>query len=155
MSVRCSCCSQERTEYQVGALQCHPQTRVCRECINWLQHQAGMVETTPTFPVVDMGATIAFYEAIGFDVHAYDDGFAFVRYEDVSVFDLDLRVDLDVSRNMAGCFLIVADSDAWRERVVAVGVPVGPIENVPWGMREFAFADPNGNRIRVGTSVST
>ena len=31
-----------------------------------------------------MAATIAFYESIGFDVHAYDDGFAFVQYEDVS-----------------------------------------------------------------------
>lgn len=114
-----------------------------------------MVETTPTFPVLDMATTIAFYESIGFDVHAYDDGFAFVQYEDVSVFDLDLRPDLDVSRNMAGCFLIVPDSDVWHARVVAARVSAGPLEDMPWGMREFAFSDPNGTRVRVGTTIST
>ncbi len=155
MTVTCSCCGQERPATQVGQLQCHPETRVCRDCIRWLHHQAGMVETTPTFPVVDMAATIAFYESIGFVVHAYDAGFAFVQYEDVSVFDLDLRRDLDVSRNMAGCFLVVPDSDVWHARMVAAGVSAGSLEDMPWGTREFAFSDPNGNRVRVGTTIST
>jgi catechol 2,3-dioxygenase-like lactoylglutathione lyase family enzyme len=114
-----------------------------------------MVETTPTFPVADMPATIAFYESVGFDVHTYDDGFAFVHFEGVSVFDLDLRPDVDPSQNLSGCFLIVPDADAWYARLGVADIPTSPIANMPWGMREFAFSDPNGNRVRVGTSIPT
>jgi catechol 2,3-dioxygenase-like lactoylglutathione lyase family enzyme len=153
MDVRCSCCGQERPTTQVGALACHTETIVCRDCINWLQHQAGMVESTPTLPVIDMPETIAFYESAGFDVHAYSEGFAFVQFEGVSVFDLDHHPIIDRERNGAGCFMIVPDSDAWHERLTTAGLPVTSIENMPWGMREFALTDPNGNRVRIGTST--
>lgn len=155
MNVTCSCCGEDRPADKVGTLQCHPETQVCRDCINWLHHQAGMVETTPTFPVADMATAIQFYRSLGFDVHAYDDGFAFVQFDGVSVFDLDLRPDTDATRNLSGCYLIVPDADTWHTRLSAAGVPTSTLENMPWGMREFAFSDPNGNRIRVGTSIST
>ena len=44
---------------------------------------------TPTLPVRMMAEAITFYKTAGFDVDAYDSGFAFVRYSDASVFDLD------------------------------------------------------------------
>jgi hypothetical protein len=72
------------------------------------------VESTPTLPVIDMRATAKFYEAAGFNVHSYNDGFAFVQYENVSVFDLGVNPKIDPKRNGAGCFLIVPDSDAWH-----------------------------------------
>lgn len=56
-----------------------------------------MVETTPDVPGGRHGGDDRVLRVDrGFVVHAYDDGFAFVRYEDVSAFDLDLRRDLDV-----------------------------------------------------------
>jgi catechol 2,3-dioxygenase-like lactoylglutathione lyase family enzyme len=153
--VTCSCCGELRSDSQVGSLNCHPDVRVCRDCINWLQHQAGMVESTPTFPVVDMPATVKFYKAAGFDVHAYNDGFAFVKYENVSVFDLGVNPTIDPKRNGAGCFLIVPNVDAWHSRMTAKDVPVTSIQDMPWGMREFTLTDPNGNRIRIGSTIAS
>lgn len=126
---------------------------VCRDCIAWLASRSGAVDSTPSLPVVDMPATIAFYEAAGFQVRSYDAGLAFVTFNDVSVFDLDLNPAIDPERNGAGCYLIVPDADSWRERMVAAGLPVTAIEDTPWGMREFALTDPNGNRIRIGSNA--
>ena len=30
---------------------------------------------------------------------------------------------------------------------------VTAVEDKPWGMHEFTLIDPNGNRIRIGTSA--
>jgi hypothetical protein len=38
--------------------------------------------------------------------------------------------------------------------LVAAGLQVTPIDDMPWGMREFTLTDPSGNNIRIGTSTS-
>jgi len=48
------------------------------------------LDVTPTLPVADMAKSVEFWEAAGFDVNRYDDGFAFVSFDEQSVFDLDL-----------------------------------------------------------------
>lgn len=149
--VRCSCCGEERTAEQVGTLNCHPEMKVRRSCIDWLSAQAGRIDSTPTLPAIDMPATIAFYESAGFDVESYDGGFAFVQFEDDRVFDLDHAPDINSARNGAGCFLTVPDSDAWHARLAGAGLPVTPIEDKPWGMREFTLTDPNVNHVRIGS----
>ena len=117
------------------------------------------VSSTPTLPVVDMAEAVAFYERAGFDVRIYEDekgdpgeGFAFVEFDDQSVFDLD-AVSIDPARNGAGCYLVVQDADGWHDRLTAAGLPVTPIEDQPWGMREFSLRDPSGNNVRIGRSV--
>ena len=80
-------------------------------------------------------------------------GFAFVRYSDSSVFDLDLNEAIDPSNNGAGCYIITGDADQWHARLVAAGLPVTPIADMPWGMREFALTDPSGNRLRIGNNI--
>ncbi len=93
--VTCSCCGEERDEDQIAALLCHPDVKLCRVCIGWLGGQAGRPDSTPILPVRDLDAACAFYEAAGFDVRQYEGGgFAFVEYQDESVFDLKrLRAD--------------------------------------------------------------
>jgi catechol 2,3-dioxygenase-like lactoylglutathione lyase family enzyme len=150
--VECSCCGLDREPDEVAALRCHAEVTVCRGCIEWLRGRAGGLDVTPTLPVRDMAEAIRFYQAAGFDVRAYDDGFAFVHYADSSVFDLDHNDQIDPSRNGAGCYIIVPDADAWHDRLTAAAVPVTPVADMPWGMREFALTDPSGNRIRVGHS---
>ena len=70
--VECSCCGKTRDLSMVAALQCHPDTRICRVCLGWLLPRAGALTVTPTLPVIDMDATVSFYEAAGFDVERYD-----------------------------------------------------------------------------------
>jgi catechol 2,3-dioxygenase-like lactoylglutathione lyase family enzyme len=151
--VKCYCCGEEREPSTVAALACHDEIKVCRTCIGWLRQRAGAVDVTPTLPVADLAAATGFYEAAGFDIERYDDGFAFVHLEDQSVFDLGRVEDLDPASNHAGCYIITNDVDDWHVRLVAAGVPVTPVEDMPWGMHEFALTDPDGNRIRVGRNV--
>jgi uncharacterized glyoxalase superfamily protein PhnB len=129
--------------------------QLCQECIGSLAAQVG-VTSTPTLPVVDMGEAAAFYERAGFDVRIYRDengdpgeGFAFVEFDEQSVFDLDV-VDIDPARNGAGCFLVVHDVDGWHARMSESGLPVTSVQDEPWGMREFTLRDPSNNNVRIG-----
>jgi hypothetical protein len=151
--VNCSCCGEERE--QLAPLLCHDEIKVCRGCIGWLRANAGVVDSTPILPVVDMGAAVAFYERAGFDVHQYEGGgHAFVHYDDESVFDLGVaEPPLDRAANQAGCYLITRDADQWHTRMRDAGLDVTPLEAKPWGMTEFTLTDPDANSIRIGRST--
>jgi hypothetical protein len=129
--------------------------QICRTCIGWLMLRAGGADVTPTLPVADIAGATRFYEAAGFTVELYDDGFAFVHLNDQSVFDLDLKPDTNAATNGAGCYMIVGDVDGWHERLVAAGLPVTAIEDQPWNMHEFTLTDPSGNHIRIGRPTDT
>ena len=137
----------------VTSLLCHDEIKVCRVCVGWLNGRVGMVDSTPTLPVVDMDEAVRFCEAAGLEVNRYDDGFAFVQLDDQSVFDLDLIADMSPAANHAGCYIITADVVDWHARLVTAGLDVSGIEDKPWGMREFTLTDPSGNNIRIGTST--
>ena len=138
----------------VASLMCHDEIKVCRICVGWLLQRTGGFDVTPTLPVSNMDDAIRFYESIGFDIERYDDGFAFVRLGDQSVFDLHLASSMDPSANHAGCYVITADADEWHRRFVSAGVSVTSIEEMPWGMREFTLTDPSGNNVRVGRNAA-
>ena len=151
--MRCTCC--DRDEFPTVALTSHPDIVICRECIGWLASQVG-VTTTPTLPVTELRPAVEFYERAGFGVRIYDEdldtpgeGFAFVEYDGQSVFDLDV-VDIDPERNGAGCYLIVDDPESWHARMTAAGLDVSPLEDQPWGMREYTLRDPWQNNVRIG-----
>ena len=151
--MECSCCGEDRDPSIVAALRCHDEVKVCRICIGWLMRRAGGIDVTPTLPVADMDEAIRFYESAGFDVERYDGGFAFVHFDDQSVFDLDLVEGSDPSTNHAGCYVITPAVDEWHARFVAAGLPVTAVEDMPWGMHEFTLTDPSGNHVRVGATV--
>jgi predicted enzyme related to lactoylglutathione lyase len=137
----------------VTSLRCHDEVKLCRICVGWLRQRVGGIDVTPALPVADMSAAVSFYESAGFDVTLYDDGFAFVSFDDQSVFDLDLAEGLTADTNHAGCYVITADVDQWHARFAGAGLPVTPVEDMPWGMHEFTLTDPSGNNIRVGRST--
>lgn len=141
------------------ALRSRDDVALCRDCLEWLAGQIG-VRSTPTLPVVDMADAVAFYERAGFGVRIYTDdngeggeGFAFVDYNGQSVFDLDGAADMDPTTNRAGCYLITNDADDWHARLTAAALPVTPLADQPWGMREFTVTDPSGNHVRIGRAL--
>lgn len=153
--IECSCCGEQRD--RVVALRCHDEVKVCPVCIGWLRATARIVDSTPILPVIDMAASVAFYRSAGFDVREYEEGggYSFVTYDDESVFDLDrAEVPLTPATNGAGCYLIVPDVDGWHNRLQKDGHVLTPLEDQPWGMREFTLTDPNGNHIRIGQSAA-
>ena len=153
----CSCCGEDK---QTAALRSRDDIELCRDCLEWLLGRVG-VTTTPTLPVVELGAAVAFYERAGFGVRVYRDehgdggeGFAFVDFDGQSVFDLDAAPGLDPPANRAGCYLITDDADAWHARMLDAALPVSPLVDEPWGMREFTLTDPSGNRVRIGRGIA-
>ena len=149
----CSCCGLEHDPSSLVELERHHEIRVCRDCIGRLARRSGMLDVTPTLPVRTMPEAIAFYETAGFEVEAYDEGFAFVRYGGASVFDLARKEGIDPANNGAGCYIVTDDVDQWHARLSARRLPVTPISDMPWGMREFTLTDPSGNRLRMGRSI--
>ena len=81
-----------------------------------------------------------------------DGGFAFVEYEDESVFDLDHAPQITPDNNGAGCYIIVRDVDGWHAQLTTAELRVTPIEDMPWGMHEFTLTDLDGNHVRIGHS---
>ena len=126
------------------------EVKICRGCIGWLRNKVGVIDVTPTLPVANIDASARFFESVAFDVHRYDDGYAFVRMNDHSVIDLDLVLDLDPTTNHAGCYIITNQVDDWHGRFVEAGLQVTPVSDMPWGMHEFTLTDLDGNSIRVG-----
>jgi hypothetical protein len=144
----------------MAALLCHEDIKLCRICIGWLRGQSGAPVATATLPVRDIEASAAFYELAGFDVRIYDGGdegeppgFAFVEYDDESVFDLDRCPQITPDTMGGGCYLIIRDVDRLHAELSTKDLPVTPVEDVPWGMHEFTLTDPDGNHIRIGCSI--
>jgi uncharacterized glyoxalase superfamily protein PhnB len=148
--MECSCCGEDRDPAMVAPLLCHDEVRICRICAGWLMRRTGGVDVTPTLPVADMDVASRFYEAAGFEVRRYDDGFAFVSLDDQSVFDLDRIEATAPATNGAGCYITTEDVDPWHARLCAAGLPVTSVEDMPWNMHEFTLTDPSGNHIRIG-----
>lgn len=114
--------------------------------------RAGLADVTPILAVRGMDEAANFYEAAGFNVDRYDDGYAFVEYADASVFDLGVE-QVEPSINRGSCYMIVSDPDSWHQRLSDAGLPVSAIEDQTHGMREFTLVDPSGNRLRIGRSI--
>ncbi len=114
--------------------------------------------TNPVLPVADMDDATAFYQGLGFEVSRYDDGYAWVRHCGWEY--LHLRLVDDVAGNAAAAYLHVDDTDHWHRALseAARSSSFGdrfdptPVVDTPWGMREFSFADPAGNTIRIGSN---
>lgn len=97
---------------------------------------------------------VGFYQRLGFQVVAYDEGYAWVKHCGWEWFHLR-RVD-SVRGNRASAYLHVEDADAWRLAIAAASdgtVALNELADTPWGKREFSFTDPDGNLIRVGSNL--
>ncbi len=110
--------------------------------------------TNPVLPVDDLDVAVGWYEQLGFDVHRYDDGYAWVGHCGWEW--LHLRLVDSSAGSGAGAYLHVDDADAWRvamEAATGGGVELGPLADMPWGLREFSFTDPSGNVVRIGHHI--
>jgi uncharacterized glyoxalase superfamily protein PhnB len=62
----------------------------------------------------------------------------------------------DMPASELGChsyfaYLRVADADGYYEHLKAQGAKLlSPIEDKPWGMRQFTVRSPDGHRINIG-----
>ena len=116
----------------------------------------------PILPSRDLLETRAFYERLGFESAGWwpdtFGGYAIMRNGDLSMHFFLFR-EVSPLDNYAQCYWRVEDVDRLYAKVQsaqlpASGVPrLDAVGNKPWGMREFAIVDPNGNLVRVGQQV--
>lgn len=111
------------------------------------------IVTKIIFPVIDMDTAITFYRSLGFEVESYDGGYAWVRHRGDEVLHLALVDDLNHATNRAAGYFHVQDASAWHTAWTEAGVTLGPVEDLPWQMREFRLTDPSGNLLRVGQNI--
>jgi catechol 2,3-dioxygenase-like lactoylglutathione lyase family enzyme len=110
----------------------------------------------PVLPSRSLPAALEFYRRLGFagEIHPHGN-YAILKRGTVEL-HLFHHPELQPARSDAGCYLRVADAvKLHREWAVAGLPPRGiprqePLADKPWGMREFAIVDADGNLLRVG-----
>ncbi len=116
----------------------------------------------PVFPVRSVLAALAHYGKLGFDTHAYGEKsgdepvYGFLRWGSVEI-HLSLTRNLDPDASTSACYLYVDDANALHAawQAANAGGKVVELEDTPYGLREFAHVDPDGNLMRVGSPLKT
>lgn len=115
----------------------------------------------PTLPCRSVGETVAFYKRLGFDggAHEFNGDYAILRRGAVELhfFTHEELVPTDSS---AGCYIRVLDvEEIFRSfsssQLPRKGIPrMDALEDKPWGLREFAIVDLDGNLLRIGQIIA-
>ena len=115
----------------------------------------------PILPCRSVSATVAFYKRLGFDggAHEFNGGYAILQRRAVELhfFTHEKLVPVDSS---AGCYIRVLDvEEIFRSfsssQLPLKGIPrMDVLEDKPWGLREFAIVDPDGNLLRIGQIIA-
>ena len=115
----------------------------------------GVCAVVAVLPCADVKATAAYYrDVLGFTIDEtyVGDAWTMLWADQCQLF---LSHDPDAARRSCAQLLItVADVDAiyaeHRRRGASV---VRPIEDKPWGLREYTLADRHGNLLRIAMPV--
>ena len=111
----------------------------------------------PTLPSRSLADTLAFYRRLGFDgrILGSGDSYAVLQRGTVEL-HFFIHGELRPAESSAGCYIRVPDVESiYRAFAVAQlpprGIPrMDALEVKPWGMKEFAIIDPDGNQLRIG-----
>ena len=113
----------------------------------------------PTLPSRSLSDTIAFYRQLGFEggIHAFGN-YAILRRGTIEL-HFFVHQDLRPDESSAGCYIRVLDVESIHEAFALAQLPgrgiprMDALESKPWGLREFAIVDPDGNLLRIGQVV--
>jgi catechol 2,3-dioxygenase-like lactoylglutathione lyase family enzyme len=108
----------------------------------------------PVLASLDLDATQRFYaDKLGFDPLARYPDYAISARDGVQI-HFWLTDDADIPK-ATSCRIDVTGVEQLYDEMVAAGVvhPNGPLTEQPWGMKEFAILDGDGNLIKFGQAV--
>lgn len=114
----------------------------------------------PILPSRSVKDTVAFYKRLGFEggPHESDSGYAILRRGGVEL-HFFTHADLVPEESSAGCYIRVLDVESFYRSCLpshlpSTGIPrMDTLEDKPWGLREFAVIDPDGNLVRIGQVI--
>ncbi|OBI99527.1 glyoxalase-like protein [Mycobacterium alsense] len=110
---------------------------------------------SPIVPVRDLDSALDRYRKLGFDARGYDgpERYGFVDRGSVSI-HLTEWAEHDPKRTAASVYLYVSDADAlhaqWQALDDLGGRLIAP-HGTSYGLREFAYIDPDGTLHRIGS----
>lgn len=103
-----------------------------------------------------MNDTVAFYRRLGFSGRVHNHGgYAILARETVEL-HFFTHPALRPAESSAMCYIRVSDVESIYRAFASAELPPrgiprrDPLEEKPWGMREFAIVDPDGNLLRIG-----
>ena len=105
--------------------------------------------------VRDIAKSTAFYRRLGFELVRDDGDFVELAWEGHRLF-LDERGDMGSVPDtvQANVRVMVPDVDRYWELAAEMGARVlAPIADKPYGLRDFAIADPDGFAVRFATRL--
>ena len=113
----------------------------------------------PILPSRSLSNTLAFFRRLGFEggIHSFGD-YAILRRGTVEL-HFFAHTELRPAESHSSCYIRVRDVEAiYRDFVLAQlprkGIPrQDALEVKPWGMKEFAIVDPDGNLVRIGQKL--
>jgi uncharacterized glyoxalase superfamily protein PhnB len=111
----------------------------------------------PMLPVSSMPASLEFYQKLGFSVEQRNDGWrwAMLCFGECRIMvDESINVHPGIPRSSV-LYLYPDDISAFHKQVRANGLAVPDLEVTFYGMTEFRFDDPDGNRLWIGQNTST
>ena len=113
-------------------------------------------DVAPVIPVRDLSVALDRYRQLGFAARPYqgDERYGFVERGGVSL-HLTEWAEHDPERTAAVVYLYVSDANAVHSEWAAAGVQgrLSDPYDTDYGLREFAFVDPDGTLHRVGAPI--
>ena len=174
--LRCGCCGRSLPARRVHELGDTPGVYLCARCALWVAGNLSrfpvvqldprrvlrrarrigrshghdtVLQAVPILAASDLDRTRAYYSSLGFRLverHEHD----MVMHSS----GMELRFSNRPDTPAVLAFLQVVDSGALWKRLKSEGVDgLGPVQDQPWGLREFIATDPDGNRIRVASGI--
>ena len=114
----------------------------------------------PILPSRSLNDTLAFFGRLGFNGEIHKHGnYAILTRGNVEL-HFFTHPELRPTESSAGCYIRVSDVEGVYQAFASAelsrkGIPRQDVlEDKPWGMREFAIVDPDGNLIRIGETLS-
>ena len=119
-------------------------------------------QTIPILPSRSIAATTDFYHRLGFEggAHDYDKDYAIFTRGAIEIHFFK-HATLVPADSFAGCYIRVLDVENLYQAFASsklpnVGLPrMDILEDKPWGLREFAVVDLDGNLLRIGQEIDT
>jgi catechol 2,3-dioxygenase-like lactoylglutathione lyase family enzyme len=114
----------------------------------------------PTLPSRSISMTTEFYKRLGFEggAHQFNNEYGVFRRGAIELHFFTHK-ELVPAESSAGCYLRVLDVDGIHRAFSSVQLPrtgiprMDILEDKPWGLREFALVDTDGNLLRIGQII--
>ena len=107
---------------------------------------------TPMLPVKDIGASIEFYQKLGFSVENRNDEWrwAKLRFDECRLM-VDQSINVHPEAPRQGVIYFYPDNIVeYHSHVRESGLEIPDLETTFYGLTEFRINDPDGNRLWIG-----